>query len=590
MFHFYHIISNLLFPYSSLLNLKELIFGKFISRIFFGFFEYNMKSDIGISREAEIKDIYSIAEKIGINRDEIIPCGENKAKVSFDIFKRIENKEDGKLILVTTINPTSSGEGKTTMTIGVAQALSKLSKKTMVCIREPSLGPAMGIKGGATGGGYSQVVPMEDINLHFTGDMHAITSAHNLLASLLDNHIHHGDKFHIDPRYITWPRVLDISDRALRHTVVGLGGPKDGVPHEEEFAITPASEVMAILCLSKDINDLKERLGNIIVAYTYDNKPIYAKDLKAVGAMGVLLKDAMKPNLVQTIEGVPAFVHGGPFANIAHGTNSLIATKLALKLSDYVVTEAGFGSELGAEKFFNIVCRVGKIKPDAVVMVVSIKALKKNGEGNDLNAVKKGLSNLEKHLENISYFGVPFIVALNRYEDDKEEEIKIVEEFCDSNNISFAVADIWAQGGEGGIELAGKLISLIHNTKPEFKFLYDLNLPVKEKIEIIAKKIYGADRVVYTVAAEQDLKLCEKIGLDKLPICVAKTQYSLSDDSNLLGRPKGFKITVRKIRFSAGAGFLVPMTGKITTMPGLPEKPISERIDIDENGNIIGLY
>jgi len=446
------------------------------------------------------------------------------------------------------------------------------------------------MKGGAAGGGYSQVVPMEDINLHFTGDMHAITSAHNLLASLLDNHIHHGDEFHIDPRYIVWPRVLDISDRSLRRVVVGLGGPNDGVPHEEEFAITPASEIMAILCLSKDLNDLKERLGKIIVAYTYDNKPITASDLKAVGAMAVLLKDALKPNLVQTLEGVPAFVHGGPFANIAHGTNSLIATSLGLKLSDYLVTEAGFGSELGAEKFFDIVCRTGDLKPDAVVLVVSIKALKRNGNGNDLNAVKKGLINLEKHLENISYFGVPVIVSLNHFIDDKDEEIEIIENFCKLEEIPFAVADIWENGGEGGIELAGKLISLIHNNPSNFNYLYDLDLPIKEKIELIAKKIYGAGRVVYTVTAERDISLCEKIGLDKLPICIAKTQYSLSDDPKSLGKPEDFKITVREIKFSAGAGFIVPMTGKITTMPGLPAKPISEKIDIDDKGNITGLY
>jgi formate--tetrahydrofolate ligase len=473
------------------------------------------------------------------------------------------------------------------MTIGLAQALTKLGKKTTLCIREPSLGPTMGMKGGAAGGGYSQVLPMEDINLHFTGDMYAITSAHNLLASLLDNHIHYGDEYHIDPRYIVWPRVLDISDRSLRKVVVGLGGPGDGVPHEEEFAITPASEIMAILCLANDLKDLKERLGRIIVAYTYDNKPITAKDLKAVGAMAVLLKDAMKPNLVQTIEGVPAFVHGGPFANIAHGTSSIIATKMALKLADYVITEAGFGSELGAEKFFDIVCRTGNFKPDAVVMVVSIKALRKHGGGSD---VEKGLSNLEKHLENISFFGVPVIVSLNHFVDDKEEEIQIVEEFCKSKNIPFAVADIWSEGGEGGIELAGKLVDLIQNNPSNFKFLYDLNKPLKEKIEIIAKMLYGANRVVYTVLAERDVELCKKLGLDKLPICIAKTQYSLSDDSKSIGRPEGFKITVREIKFSAGAGFLVPMTGKITTMPGLPDKPISEKMDIDDDGNISGLY
>ena len=545
-----------------------------------------MKSDIEIAREANIQNIYKIGKKISITEEEMIPCGDYKAKIHPKIFNKISKNKDGKLILVTTINPTSSGEGKTTLTIGLAQALSKLGKKAMLCIREPSLGPTMGMKGGAAGGGYSQVLPMEDINLHFTGDMHAITSAHNLLASLLDNHIHYGDKFHIDPRYIVWPRVLDISDRNLRKVVVGLGGPKDGVPHEEEFSITPASEIMAILCLAKDLDDLKKRLGKIIVAYTYDNKPVYANDLKAVGAMAVLLKDAFKVNLVQSIEGVPAFVHGGPFANIAHGTNSIIATKTALKLADYVVTEAGFGSELGAEKFFNIVCRTGDLKPDAVVLLVSVKALKKHGEGE----VKKGLCNLEKHIENIKMFKVPLIVAINHFIDDKEKEIQIIEDFCTSNNIPVALADIWSQGGEGGIELAGKLVSLIHNNPSNFKYLYDTNLPVKEKIEIIAKKMYGADRVVYSVTAERDIKLCQELKLDKLPICIAKTQYSLSDDSKLLGRPKDFKITVREIKFSAGAGFLVPMTGKITTMPGLPEKPLSEKIDIDSNGNISGLF
>ena len=545
-----------------------------------------MKSDNEIVKSAKLKDIYLIGQKVGIKEEEIIPCGGFKAKVSLEIFNRIKNNKDGKLILITTINPTPEGEGKTTLTIGLAQALSKLGKKTMLCIRQPSLGPTMGLKGGATGGGYSQVLPMEDINLHFTGDMQAISSAHNLLASLLDNHIHYGDKFHIDPRYIVWPRVLDISDRALRKVVVGLGGPSNGVPHEEEFAITPASEIMAILCLAENLNDLKKRLSRIIVAYTYDNKPISADDLKAVGAMAVLLKDALKPNLVQTIEGVPAFIHGGPFANIAHGTNSLISTKIALKLADYVVTEAGFGSELGAEKFFNIVCRTGNLKPDAVVMLVSIKALKRHGNGE----VKKGISNLEKHLENISLYGVPQIVAINHFVDDTDEEIKIVEDLCKSKDIPVAVADVWDQGGEGGIELAGKLVNLIHNNQSKFHYLYDINAPVKEKIETIAKKMYGADRVVHTVTAEQDIKLCEELGLDKLPICIAKTQFSLTDDSKILGRPKGFKITVREIKFSAGAGFLVPMTGKITTMPGLPANPISENIDIDDKGNIYGLY
>ena len=549
-----------------------------------------MKSDIEIARSVKLQNIFDIAEKAGLQDDEIIPWGNYKAKISLKVLERIKNNKNGKLVLVTTINPTPEGEGKTTITIGLAQALSRLGKKTMLGIREPSLGPMMGLKGGATGGGYSQVLPMEDINLHFTGDMHAITSAHNLLASLLDNHIHHGDAFHIDPRYIVWPRVLDISDRALRNVVVGLGGPRDGVPHEVEFAITPASEIMAVLCLSNDLNDLKERLGRIIVAYTYDNKPITARDLKAVGTMTVLLKDAFKPNLVQTIEGVPALIHGGPFANIAHGTNSLIATQMGLKLADYFVTEAGFGSELGAEKFFDIVCRTGGLKPDAVVLVVSIRALKRNGSGKNINAVRRGLSNLEKHLENISFFGVPAIVAINHFSGDTREEIEIVENYCRSKNIPVAVADVWRQGGEGGIELAGKLVSLIHNNPPKFHYLYDVNSPVKEKIETIAKKMYGAGRVVYTVMAEQDIELCQELGLDKLLICIAKTQYSLSDDSKLLGRPKGFKITVREIKFSAGAGFLVPMTGKITTMPGLPAKPISENIDIDNKGNIFGLY
>lgn len=549
-----------------------------------------MKSDIEIARSVKLQDIYDIAEKAGLQKDEIIPWGNHKAKISLKALERIKNNKDGKLVLVTTINPTSEGEGKTTITIGLAQALAKLGKKTMLAIREPSLGPMMGLKGGATGGGYSQVLPMEDINLHFTGDMHAMTSAHNLLASLLDNHIHHGDAFHIDPRYIVWPRVMDISDRSLRNVVVGLGGPKDGVPHADEFAITPASEIMAILCLAKDLNDLKKRLSKIIVAYTYDNKPITARNLKAVGAMAVLLKDAIKPNLVQTIEGLPALVHGGPFANIAHGTNSLIATRTGLKLSDYFVTEAGFGSELGAEKFFDIVCRVGNLKPDAVVLVVSIRALKRNGNGKDITAVKKGLSNLEKHLENISYFGVPLIVAINHFTGDTKEEIEIVENYCKSKNIPVAVVDVWQQGGEGGIELAGKLVSLIHNKSSKFHYLYDVNSPVKEKIETIAKKMYGAGRVVYTVIAEQDIMLCQKLGLDKLPICIAKTQYSLSDEPKLLGKPKDFKITVRQLRFSAGAGFLVPMTGKITTMPGLPAKPSSEKIDIDSKGNISGLY
>jgi formate--tetrahydrofolate ligase len=447
----------------------------------------------------------------------------------------------------------------------------------------------MGMKGGATGGGYAQVLPMEDINLHFTGDMHAITSAHNLLASLVDNHIHYGNTFHIDPRYIVWPRVLDISDRALRNTVIGLGGPSDGVPHEVEFAITPASEVMAILCLSKDLRDLKTRLGRIIVAYTYTNTPITASELNAVGAMAVLLKDAIMPNLVQTIEGVPAFVHGGPFANIAHGTNSLLADMIGLKLADYFVTEAGFGSELGAEKFFDIVCRTGKLKPDAVVLVATIKSLKRHGGGSGISAVKAGLANLEKHLENIACFQVPVIVAINRFLDDTDEELDVVEAFCTSKGIPVAPVEVWDNGGEGGIELAGKLISLMYNTPSRFKMLYDAKLPIKDKIELIATKMYGAERVVYTVTGESDIKLADELGLSHLPICIAKTPYSLSDDPSLLGRPTGFKITIREIKFSAGAGFLVPMTGKITTMPGLPASPQSAKITLDNKGNIKGL-
>ncbi|MEM0467038.1 MAG: formate--tetrahydrofolate ligase [Candidatus Thermoplasmatota archaeon] len=548
-----------------------------------------MKSDSEIAQSTPLQPIESIAQKAGLRDEEIIFLGNYKAKVSLSVLQRIQDRRNGKLILVTTINPTPYGEGKTTITIGLAQALALLGKKTILAIREPSLGPIMGLKGGATGGGYSQVVPREDINLHFTGDMHAITSAHNLLASLLDNHIHHGDVFHIDPRYIVWPRVLDISDRALRHTVIGLGGPNDGVPHEVEFAITPASEIMAILCLSKNIVDMKERLSNIIVAYTYDNKPIFARDLKAVGALSVLLKDAILPNLVQTLEGVPAFVHGGPFANIAHGTNSLIATLMGLKLAEYFVTEAGFGSELGAEKFFNIVCRTGNIKPDAVVLVVSIRALKKHGQGTDTQALILGLSNLEKHIENIMIHQVPLIVALNRYSHDSNGDIDIVEHFCTQKNIPFAVADVWENGGEGGIELAGKLVDILHNIPSRFTYLYDLKLPIKEKIERIAKTMYGAEQVVYSVAAEKDIALAHEIGLENLPICIAKTPYSLSDDPTLLGRPTKFKITIREIKFSAGAGFLVPMTGKITTMPGLPPKPISECFDLDTAGCIHGL-
>ena len=542
-----------------------------------------------------MKNITSVARDIGIRENELIPWGEYKAKVSLDIFKRVGKKKNGKLILVTTTNPTFEGEGKTTITIGLAQALARLGKKACLAIREPSIGPVMGVKGGGTGGGRCQVLPAEDINLHFTGDMHAISSAHNLLSALLDNHIFHGDAFHIDPRYIVWPRVMDMNDRNLRNVVVGLGGPKHGVPHQDRFSITAASEIMAILCLSEGMEELKKRFENIIVAYSYDEEPITAKQLNAVGAMAALLKDAIKPNLVQTTEGVPAFVHGGPFANIAHGTSSILATKLGLKLADYFVTEAGFGTDLGAEKFFNIVCRHG-IRPDVVVLVVSLRALKwhggmslheaKQGKRN-MRALKKGLENLQKHIENVQMFGLPVVIALNRFSSDSEEEIQVVEEYC--GNLPFAVADVYEEGGEGGIELAGKVVDTIYNHKPDFRFLYELDMPVKEKIETIATKIYGAGKVVYSVTAEDDLRIIKKTGLTSLPICMAKTPYSLTDDPTVRGRPKNFKITIKEIRISAGAGFLVPITGKITTMPGLPAKPAAEHLDVDERGIIKGI-
>ena len=544
-----------------------------------------------------MKKIEEIAKSIGIRKKELIPYGTYKAKVNPDILKRIGRREDGKLILVTTINPTFDGEGKTTMTIGLAQALSILGKKTMLSIREPSIGPVMGIKGGGTGGGRCQVLPADDINLHFNGDMHAIGSANNLLSALLDNHIFHGDKFHIDPRYIVWPRVMDMNDRNLRNVVVGLGGPKNGVPRQDRFSITAASEIMAILCLSNSMDELKKRMERIIVAYSYDEEPITAKKLNAVGAMAALLKEAIKPNLVQTTEHVPAFVHGGPFANIAHGTSSLISAKIGLKLADYFVTEAGFGTDLGAEKFFNIVCRYG-LKPTIVVLVVTTKALKWHGgmsledarKGKkSIRALKKGLENLKKHIENIQMFGLPLIISLNKFPNDGDKEIMAIENFCNQLNLPFAVADVYERGGEGGIELAGKVIDLIYNVKPKFKFLYSLDMSVKEKIDMIAKKIYGAGKIVYSVTAEDDIRIINKLGLMNLPICMAKTPYSLTDDPSIRGRPKNFKITIKEIRISAGAGFLVPITGKITTMPGLPAKPAAGRINVDENGNIVGI-
>jgi len=557
-----------------------------------------MKSDLEIARATELEPIGDVAERIGIRSGELIPWGRHKSKISPDIWERVQDNQDGRLILVTTITPTHEGEGKTTVTIGLAQALARLGKKTALAIREPSLGPTMGVKGGGTGGGFSQVLPMEDVNLHFTGDLSAITAAHNLLSAMLDNHIYHGDAFHIDPRYIVWPRVLDMNDRNLRNVVVGLGRPVDGIPHQDSFSITAASEVMAILCLSRSIEELKQRLSNIIAAYTYEEEPVTAADLNAVGAMTMLLRDALHPNLVQTVEHVPAFVHGGPFANIAHGTNSLMATQLGLKLADYFVTEAGFGSDLGAEKFFDIVCRQG-LSPDAAVMVVSIRALKVHGGMSpedahagrpDAEAVRMGLANLEKHVENVSLFNVPVVVALNRFTGDTDMEIDVVESFCDEHDLPFAVADVWAEGGEGGVELAGKVVDVIHNSRASLSYLYEPEMSVTEKIETIARRMYGAGKVVYTVTAEDDLRIIKKLGLEDLLICMAKTPYSLSDDASLKGRPEDFKITIKQIRISAGAGFLVPITGKITTMPGLPKCPAAENMDLDGDGTMHGLF
>ncbi len=552
-----------------------------------------MKPDYEIAAEAEMRPIEEIAEKAGLLPDEIEPYGKYIAKVSLKAWERIKDREDGKLILVTTINPTPAGEGKTTMTIGLAQALAKLGKKAFIAIREPSLGPVFGIKGGAAGGGYSQVLPMEDINLHFTGDIHAITAAHNLISATLDNHIHFGNKLGIDTRRIVWPRVMDMNDRALRHSVVGLGGTKDGVPHENSFSITAASEIMAILCLSTSIDDLKERISRIIVAYDMKKKPVTVGDLGIVGAVAALLKHAIKPNLVQSIEGVPAFVHGGPFANIAMGTNSIIATKMALKLADYVVTEAGFGADLGAEKYFDIVSRVAGFKPEMAVMVVTTRALKyhgglKNLEKESISAIEKGFGNLKKHLKNLWLFGIPVVVAVNRFENDHESEIEHIVELCKGLDVPVAVADIHSRGGEGGLELARKVIE--NTGRSNFRPLYSLEMPLKEKIELIATSIYGARSVSYSTKAEKDLERLEKLGLGDLPICMAKTQYSFSDDPSKKGVPKRFKMKIREIMVSAGAGFVVPMTGSMTTMPGLPRHPAAENIDIDPEGNITGLF
>ena len=555
-----------------------------------------MLTDIEIAQQCKMKPIVEVAAQLGIQPEELEPYGHYKAKLSDHLAKRLENKPDGKLILVTAINPTPAGEGKTTTTVGLGQAMTKIGKNAIIALREPSLGPVFGIKGGAAGGGYAQVVPMEDINLHFTGDMHAITAANNLLCAILDNHLQQGNQLNIDPRRVLFKRCMDMNDRALRFVNVGLGGKANGVPREDGFQITVASEVMAILCLASDLMDLKERLGNILVAYTYDNRPVYAKDLQVNGSMAVLLKDAIKPNLVQTLENTPALMHGGPFANIAHGCNSVRATKLALKLADYTITEAGFGSDLGAEKFLDIKCRYAGLAPSAIVVVATLRALKYNGgvpkaetSKPNVEAVKAGLCNLAAHVENMKKFGVPVVVAINHFLTDSDEEVEVLENYCRENDVEFALSDVFAKGGEGGIELAEKVVKACE--KPtHFAPIYDVNLPIKEKIETIANTIYGADGVVYSSEANKAIAEIEKLGKDKLPICMAKTQYSLSDDATKLGRPTGFKINIRDVKLSAGAGFIVALSGTIMTMPGLGKEPAAYRIDIDADGHIQGLF
>ena len=559
-----------------------------------------MLTDIEIAQQAELLPIRNIAEKIEIQEDDLEYYGKYKAKLSEALFKKLERKPNGKLILVTAVNPTPAGEGKTTVSVGLAQAMTRLGKKTMLALREPSLGPVFGIKGGAAGGGYSQVLPMEDINLHFTGDMHAITAANNLLCAMIDNHMQQGNQLQIDQRRILFKRCMDMNDRALRYTVVGMGGKTNGVPREDSFQITVASEIMAILCLASDLADLKERIGNILVAYNTRNEPVFARDLGAQGAMTALLKDALKPNLVQTLEQTPAFIHGGPFANIAHGCNSLCATKLALKLGDYCVTEAGFGSDLGAEKFFDIKCRFGKLKPACVVLVATIRAMKYNGgvKKEDLTkenlwALEKGMVNLQTHIENMHKFHLPVVVAINRFYSDTEEEIALMQNFCKKMGVDCALCEVFAKGGKGGLELAKRVcetIDMCSEAESEFRPLYDEMLPIKEKIRIIATEIYRADDVVYTAQAEKAIKEIEGLGFGNIPVCIAKTQYSLSDNPALLGKPKHFSITVRDLRLSSGAGFVVALTGDIMTMPGLPKEPAALRIDCDNNGCITGLF
>ncbi|SDL11084.1 formate--tetrahydrofolate ligase [Natronincola ferrireducens] len=557
----------------------------------------SFKSDIEIAQEAKLQDIREIAKKLDLTEEDIELYGKHKAKVDYNLLKKDKAGKKAKLILVSAINPTPAGEGKTTTTIGTSDALSRLGKKTIVALREPSLGPVFGVKGGAAGGGYAQVVPMEDINLHFTGDFHAIGAANNLLAAILDNHINHGNQLGIDNRKITWRRVVDMNDRQLRNIVNGMGGRGNGVVREDGFDITVASEVMAAFCLANDIIDLKERLGNIIVAYTRDDRPITAKDLNAHGAMAALLKDALKPNLVQTLEGTPAFIHGGPFANIAHGCNSVIATKMAMHFADYVVTEAGFGADLGAEKFLDIKCRKADIKPDAVIIVATVRALKYNGgvpkdqlNQENLEALEKGLPNLLKHVENVTkVFKLPAVVAINRFPLDTEAELELVRSKCKELGVNVALSEVWAKGGEGGEELAKEVLRLTEE-ESQLEYVYPLDMPIKDKINAIVTKIYGADGVDFTPAASKEIDKLEKLGFGNLPICMAKTQYSLSDNASLLGRPEGFNITVRQIKVSAGAGFIVVLTGEVMTMPGLPKVPSAERIDVDEKGTISGLF
>ena len=556
-----------------------------------------MLTDIEIAKQADIKPISDIAEKLGISADELEFYGKYKAKLPLSLLKKYENKEDGKLILVTAINPTPAGEGKTTVTVGLGEAMNRIGKKAVIALREPSMGPVFGIKGGAAGGGYAQVIPMEDINLHFTGDMHAITAANNLLCAIIDNHIQQGNELRIDPRRILFKRCLDMNDRALRNVVIGLGGKVNGVPREDGFMITVASEIMAILCLSSGIKDLKNRLGSILTAYTYDGTPVYVRDLNAVGSMAALLKDAIKPNLVQTLENTPALMHGGPFANIAHGCNSVTATRLALKLGDYCITEAGFGADLGAEKFLDIKCRCAGLKPSCVVIVATIRALKYNGgvpktelSKENTVALKNGIVNLETHIENMRKYGLPVVVAINRFATDTEAEIETIEAFCREKDVPVSLTEVFARGGEGGKELAEKVVKTIETKEAHFKPIYDEKLSIKEKLIVLAKEIYRAGDVVFTSNAEKAISEIEKLGKDKLPICVAKTQYSLSDDPQKLGSPKGFTLTVRDVRLSAGAGFIVALTGDIMTMPGLPKQPAAYKIDVDDDGNVSGLF